>query len=87
MTEFEPSIDLINKVVKDYSLFKQIQDAFYQDRTNWYEGVQTKHFAKHTIDKWGFRLYNQTDHLKQNYASWQMRIHDEQKYTLFLLRY
>ena len=82
MTEFEPSIDLINKVVKDYVLFKQIQD-----RTNWYDGVQTKHFAKHTIDRWGFRLYNQTDHLKKNYASWQMRIYNESKYLLFLLTY
>jgi hypothetical protein len=82
VTEFEPSIDLINKVIKDYALFKQIQD-----RTNWYDGIQTKDFAKHTIDKWGFRLYNQTDHLKKNYASWQMKITNESKYLLFLLTY
>ena len=74
------SVDLLKKVVDAYSDFKGT-------KTDWYTGIQKGEFRKHCIERWGFHIYNQTNHLKQNYAHWAMDIRDEQKYTLFLLRY
>jgi len=76
------SVVFINKVVRVYCEYKPIQD-----RTNWYDGVQTRDFRSYLVDKWGFDFWNQSPHLRQNYAEWAMTVDDEKKYVLFLLRY
>jgi len=75
------SLDLIYKVVNAYYEYRG------NDMEDWYHGIQTNDFRNHLINNWGFDFWNQTDHLKKNYASWMMAIEDEQRYTLFLLRY
>jgi hypothetical protein len=74
-------LDLIYKVVNAY------YDYLGHESDDWYDGLTTDDFRKHTIDRWGFNIYNQTDHLKQNYAQWAVNVQDEQRYALFLLRY
>jgi hypothetical protein len=74
-------LDLLYKVVNAYYDFKG------KETDDWYVGVQKGDFRRHSIERWGFNIYNQTDHLKKNYAQWAINIRDEKKYTLFLLRY
>lgn len=75
------SLDFIYKVV----------DAYYEymgnDREDWYHGIQKENFRNHLVNQWGFDFWNQTDHLKKNYASWMMAVENEQRYALFLLKY
>lgn len=47
--------------------------------------LKSYRFQQYLIDTWGFELYNKTEHLKQNYPHWQIRVYDERKYLLFLL--
>jgi len=75
------SLDLLYKVVNAY------YDYIGHESDDWYDGLTTDGFREHTIDRWGFSIYNQTDHLKQNYAQWAVNVLDDQKYLLFLLRY
>ena len=75
------SLDFIYKVVNAYYEYQG------NDREDWYRGIQTEDFRNHLVDRWGFDFWNQTNHLKKNYANWMMAVEDEQKYTLFLLRY
>ena len=75
------SLEFIYKVVNAY------YEYISNDTDDWYHGIQTNDFRNHLVDKWGFDFWNQTDHLKKNYASWMMAVEDEQRYALFLLRY
>ena len=72
-------IDFLNKVL---DVWRTMDD--WNDKGN---HLKSKRFQCYLVDTWGFELYNETDHLKQNYPQWKIRIHDEKKYTLFLLRY